>query len=156
MFGCCNVKTRHPALRVLFKVAVMVVIFAAGGVSGFLYGINFSFREMRYHAEHMDELPDNAIPRMAKDLSLTPTQIPEFDRIFRKYHVEIANVEGENAVKVHELFYEMGKEILPLLDEKQAAEFRELHRKICTVFLPPIPKYNAPDGKVPHHPCADL
>lgn len=158
MFGCCKTPARpcHPALRLLLKLAVMLVIFCAGGVSGFLYGIDFSFREMRHHAEHMDELPDNAIPRMAEDLSLSAEQLPEFARIFRKYHVDIAKVEGENAVKVHELFYEMGKEILPLLDEAQAAEFRELHRKICTVFLPPIPKYLSADGKAPHHPCEDL
>lgn len=156
MFGCCKSTSRRPALRLAAKLIVMLVIFAAGGVSGFLYGINFSFREMRYHAEHMDELPDNAIPRMAKDLSLTAEQLPEFDRIFRKYHGEIARTEGENAVKVHEYFYEMGKEILPLLNEKQAAEFRELHRKICTVFLPAIPKYLSTEGKAPHHPCEDL
>lgn len=156
MFGCCKMPARRPALRLLLKLSVLALIFGAGGVSGFLYGINFSFREMRHHAEHMDELPDNAIPRVAKDLNLSPEQFPEFERIFRKYHADIATVEGENAVKVHELFYAMGKEILPLLDENQAAEFRELHRKICTVFLPPIPMYLKVDGKSPHHPCEDL
>jgi len=156
MFGCCKIRPARPALRLLFKLAVLVLIFSAGGVSGFLYGINFSFREMRFHAEHMDELPDHAIPRMAEDLALTPEQLPEFERIFRKYHTDIATAEGQNAVKVHELFYEMGKEILPLLNETQAAEFRELHRKICTVFLPPIPMYLKVDGKSPHHPCEDL
>jgi hypothetical protein len=158
MFGCCKTFGRpcHPVLRLLFKVLIMLVILCAGGVSGFLYGIDFSFREMRHHAEHMDELPNNAIPRMAKDLSLTPDQLPEFERIFRKYHVDIARVEGENAVKVHELFFEMGKEILPLLNTAQATEFRELHRKICTVFLPPIPQYLIVESKAPHHPCEDL
>lgn len=156
MFGCCKMPARRSVLRLLLTLSVLLLIFGAGGVSGFLYGINFSFSEMRHHAEHMDELPDNAIPRVAKTLKLTPEQLPEFDRIFRKYHSEIATAEGHNAVKVHELFYAMGKEILPLLDEVQAAEFRELHRKICTVFLPPIPLYLKVDGQVPHHPCEDL
>jgi hypothetical protein len=156
MFGCCKMPARRPALRLLLKLTVLALIFGAGGVSGFLYGINFSFREMRHHAEHMDKLPDYAIPRMAEDLALTPDQLPEFDRIFRKYHTDISTAEAENAVKVHELFYAMGKEILPLLNETQAAEFRELHRKICTVFLPPIPMYLKVDGKSPHHPCEDL
>ena len=74
------------------KAKNVLVIFCAGGVSGFLYGIDFSFREMRHHAEHMDELPDNAIPRMAEDLSLSAEQLPEFDRIFRKYHVDIERI----------------------------------------------------------------
>lgn len=152
MFGCCKM----PALRLLLKLSVLALIFGAGGVSGFLYGINFSFREMRHHAEHMDELPDNAIPRVAKELNLSPEQLPDFDRIFRKYHTDIATVEGQNAVKVHEIFYAMGKEILPLLDEAQASTFRELHRKICTVFLPPIPMYLKVDGETPQHPCEDL
>ena len=99
MFGCCNNRPARPALRLLFKLAVLVLIFSAGGVSGFLYGINFSFREMRFHAEHMDELPDHAIPRMAEDLALTPEQLPEFERIFRKYHTDIATAEGQAAAR---------------------------------------------------------
>lgn len=147
---------RPPASlrRMLFKLLLMAAIFLAGGVSGALYGINFSFSQMRYHAEHPEELPDNAIPQLADRLSLSPAQLPEFDRIFRKYHTEIAGAEGENAIKVHQIFYEMGTEILPLLDEAQAAEFREIHRKICTVFLPPLPKNTA--SAPLHHPCEDL
>lgn len=140
--------------RVLLKLLLMALIFLAGGVSGALYGVNFSFSQMRYHAEHPEELPDNAIPRLADKLSLSPAQLPEFDRIFRKFHAEIAGAEGENAIRVHQIFYEMGKEILPLLDETHATEFREIHRKICTVFLPPLPK-NPADLPL-HHPCEDL
>ena len=147
---------RRPWVRLLCKLLIMLVIFLAGAVSGALYGIDFSFRQMRYHAEHMDELPDNAIPRLAKDLALAPEQLQNFDRIFRKYHVDIARVEGENAVRVHQLFYEMGREILPLLDETQRAKFLEIHRKICSVFLPPLPKYGSDGGTAPEHPCEDL
>ena len=39
MFGCCNSRPARPALRLLFKLAVLVLIFSAGGVSGFLYGL---------------------------------------------------------------------------------------------------------------------
>lgn len=147
---------RHPWLRLLCKFLIMLVIFLAGGISGALYGIDFSFRQMRDHAEHMDELPDNVIPRLAEDLALTPTQLEGFDRVFRNYHSDIARVEGENAIKVHQLFYDMGKEILPLLDETQAAQFREVHRKICTVFLPPLPKYVSSGDAPPVHPCEGL
>ena len=99
----------------------------------------------------MAELPDTVVPRPAEQLHLPEEQTPAFDAIFRRHHAMIAETESENAVKVHQSFYEMGKEILELLNEEQAAEFRETHRKICTVFLPPIPL-----GEEGQHHCPEL
>lgn len=149
-------RPRRGPLRIALRVLLMLVIFLAGAVSGALYGIDFSFRQMRDHAEHMDELPDHVVPRLANDLALTPDQRDAFDRIFRKHHDAIAKAEGENAIRVHQIFYEMGREILPLLNETQQAQFREVHRKICSVFLPPLPKYKTGDGASPAHPCEGL
>lgn len=126
-------------MRLVVKLMLFVVIFGAGGITGMFYGINLAFSKMREHATHMAELPDNVIPRLASQLSLTEEQLPEFDAIFRKHHVEITRLEADSAVAVHQEFYALGKELLALLDEKQTAEFKETHRKICTVFLPPIP-----------------
>jgi hypothetical protein len=92
------------------------------------------------------------VPRLADQLGLTEEQLPEFDTAFRKYHAKITEAETKNAVAVHQYFYEMGKEILPLLDADQATAFRETHRKICTVFLPPIPR----GGDVGQHHCPTL
>lgn len=147
---------RGRAVRLAVKLAVLCVIFAAGAVAGALWGINYTFSQLHYQAEHMSELPDTVVPRLSDRLSLNPEQRTVFDQIFRKYHAQIAASEGENAVKVHQYFYEMGKEILAILDEKQAAEFREFHRKICTVFLPPIPQGFKVNGEPVRHPCEDL
>ncbi len=131
--------TRGPFMRLMVKLTVMLLIFGAGGVTGMFYGLNLAFSKMREHGVHMAELPDTVIPRLADQLELTDEQLPKFDEVFRRHHAEITRTVGGNAVRVHQLFYEMGKEIIALLDEEQAAEFREIHRKLCSVFLPPIP-----------------
>lgn len=153
--GTTTISRRRPWIRRLIKAAVLLFIFGAGAVSGMLYGIHFSFQKMDEHAENMNELPDNAIPRLAEEFALTPEQLPEFDRIFRKHYSEIARAQGENAIKAHQHWAEMGKEMLPLLNETQAAAFRETHRKICTVFLPHLPRTQA-DGAPTAHPCEEV
>ena len=155
MFGKHRYREKHspgPFVRLMVKLIVMLLIFGAGGVTGMFYGLNLAFSKMREHAVHMAELPDTIIPRLADQLELTADQLPEFDAIFRQKHAEITKTVGANAVRVHELFYEMGKEIVALLDKKQAAKFREIHRKLCSVFLPPIPL----GTKGAEHHCSDL
>ena len=147
---------RGPFMRVLVKLLLLLLVFSAGGITGGFYGLNLAFSKMREHATHIAELPDHAVPRLAEQLSLTDEQLPLFDAAFRRHHSLIVEVEGQNAVAVHQHFYEMGKEILALLDETQAAEFRETHRKICSVFLPPFPINFTVDGKAPVHHCLEL
>jgi len=136
----------------MVKLTVMLLIFGAGGVTGMFYGLNLAFSKMREHGVHMAELPDTVIPRLAEQLELTEEQLPKFDAVFRRHHAEITQTVGTNAVRVHQLFYEMGKEIIALLDAEQAAKFREIHRKLCAVFLPPIP-LGTEGGE---HPCPEL
>jgi len=138
--------------RLIVKLLLFLLIFGAGGITGMFYGLNLAFSKMREHATHMGELPDHVVPRLASKLSLTEEQLPPFDAIFREHHAEITRLAAENAVEVHRHFYEMGKGLLALLDEKQAADFRETHRKICTLFLPPIP--HVADGDA--HRCPAL
>ena len=145
-------RVRGPFMRWTVKLLIFVIIFGAGSVSGMFYGIYLTFNKMQDHAKHMAELPDHVVPRLAEQFDLSDDQLTQFDTVFRKYHGQITEVETENAVQVHDLFYEMGKEIIPLLNEEQVAEFRETHRKICTVFLPVIP-LEADEGV--HH-CPEL
>ena len=130
---------RGPFMRLVVKLTVMLVIFGAGGVTGMFYGLNLAFSKMKDHGRHMAELPDHVVPRLADRIDLREEQVPEFDEVFRRHHALITESEGANAVRVHKAFFEMGKEVLPLLDEAQATKFREEHRKICSVFLPTIP-----------------
>ena len=143
-------RVRGPFMRLVVKLMLFVLIFGAGGITGMFYGLNLAFSKMREHATHMAELPDNVMPRLTSQLTLTDEQLPKFDAVFRRHHAEITRLEADNAVKVHQEFYDMGKELLALLDEKQAVEFREILRKICTVFLPPIPL--GTEGAVHHCP----
>lgn len=146
-------RPRSPFTRVVIKLLLFTLVFGAGGITGMFYGLHLAFSKMREHATHMAELPDHVVPRLAEQLELTDEQLPKFDAIFRLHHARITKVESENAVNVHQSFYDMGKEILALLDEEQSAEFRETHRKICTVFLPPIPL--GADGANQHR-CPEL
>lgn len=146
---------KHRMGRILFKVAVMAVIFLAGGVSGWLYGVRFAVTTAVEQKANMRDIPDRAIPHLAKDLSLTAEQLPEFERIFRKYHEEMTRVEADRAGQVHEYFYEMGRDILPLLNPDQQAEFRKIHHKICAYILGPIPQLSGQTER-PHDPCDDL
>lgn len=147
---------RGPLMRVVVKLLLLLLVFGAGGITGGFYGLNLAFNKMREHATHIAELPDHVVPRLADQLSLTEEQLPLFDAAFRLHHAKIVEIEGQNAVDVHQHFYEMGKEILGLLDEEQATEFRETHRKICSVFLPPFPFNFTVDGKAPVHHCLEL
>jgi hypothetical protein len=139
-------------MRTMVKLTIMLVIFGAGGVTGMFYGINLAFSKMKEHARHMGELPDIVVPRLAGRIDLREEQIPEFDQIFRRHHALITESEGSNAVRVHKAFFEMGKEVLPLLDDAQATKFREEHRKICSVFLPTIPL----ELEENEHHCSEL
>ncbi len=143
-------RVRSPFMRLTIKLTLMLVIFSAGGVTGTLYGLNLAFSKMREHAEHINELPDTVIPKLADDLALKGDQLAAFDEAFRRHHAVIAQLESENSVAVHQEFYELGKEIMPILNAEQAAEFKETLRKVCTVFLPPLA--NASDESIHHCP----
>lgn len=149
-------RRRRPVLRFVVKVFVLAVIFLAGGVSGWLYGVRFAVDSILEQKRNMAEIPDRVLPRLEDDLALTQDQVPDFNRIFREYHAQMTRVEAKRALEVHTLFYHMGKEILPLLDEEQATEFRDIHRRICTVALGPIPAGVGEDGSTPEDPCEDL
>lgn len=148
-------RPKHPVRRIVFKIAVMLVIFLAGGVSGWLSGVRFAISTVNEQKTNMRDVPDRALPRLQRDLSLTPEQLPEFERIFRKYHAQMTEVEADRAMQVHQYFYEMGRDILPLLDEEQKVKFRELHHRICAFILGPIPRL-AGESVAPHDPCSDL
>lgn len=158
MFGRRNHRhpRRGPFTRLVLKFLLLAVIFIAGGVCGWLYGVRFVVDTLIEQQRNMAEVPDRVIPRLEDDLSLTGEQAPEFERIFRDYHARMTKVEAKRVLEVHQLWYEMGKEILPLLDEEQATEYREIHRHICTVILGPIPQGTGEGGSTPKDPCAGL
>jgi len=143
-------------LRLTVKLLLFAVVFVAGGVSGWLYGVRFAVTSINEQKANMADIPDRAIPRLAKDLSLTPEQLPEFERIFRGYHAKMTQVEAKRALEVHQYFYEMGRDILPLLNDAQKKEFRAIHHRICAFILGPIPREAGRNGSKPHDPCDDL
>jgi hypothetical protein len=147
---------QHRIRRVLFTLLLMAVIFLAGGVSGWLYGVRFAVSTAIEQKANMRDVPDRAIPRLVRDLALTPEQLPEFERIFRKYHAEMTRVEADRALQVHQYFYEMGRDILPLLTPEQQTKFREVHHRICAFILGPIPRLDGTDESSSHDPCDDL
>lgn len=142
--------------RVLLKFLLLAVIFIAGGVCGWLYGVRFVVDTLIEQQRNMAEVPDRVIPELEDKLRLTEEQFPEFDRIFREYHAQMTKVEAKRVLEVHELWYEMGKEILPLLDDEQATKFRDIHDRICSFILGPIPEGMGEGGSTPEDPCKDL
>lgn len=127
----------RSARRTMLKMLLSLSIFGAGGVCGALAGGAFVHHKIRYHMEHSDKLPDEAIPRLGRILNLRADQKAEFERVFRARYADLDRVRGEVSVAIHDRFNVLEQELSTLLDEAQRDKLQERFEKVRTHFLPP-------------------
>lgn len=112
--------------------AALVVIFLAGGVTGWLVG--FSLRHPRPRSLRRDDMVEQMRARMTRDLSLTPAQAQKIDPLITQSAQELDRIRRESDDSVMRVIDEMHAKLAGDLTPEQVAKLAELNERRRTMI----------------------
>lgn len=170
-----NYTSRH-VVDLIKSILLGLVILAAG----IAIGASVTFISMQRQRERFGREPEvfaeQMLPRLGRELHLTPEQRRQLEPILRNYHETLNDIRASARPQVVQQLEEMNKDILAVLDEHQKQIWQRKARRIQEQFptfrgpgrgprqgmrpqpqrrpgmepgMPPHPEQDLPDGPLP-------
>lgn len=128
--------TYRRALPWWAQMAVLLVVFGAGGVAGSMITINVVHSRMEQYRQQAPIFSEEIVTRLRIRLALSDDQVTDVRRIIETRHSKMIQYRNEGSHKMHTEFDAMVEEVAGVLSENQAERWRSIAGHVKRTYLP--------------------
>jgi len=118
------------------QLAVLSVVFVAGGVAGAMITTRVIHSRMEAYRQHAPDFSDDIVMRLRIRLALGDEQVDEVRAIIEKRHSKMIALGNEGSQKMHAEFDAMFEEVTGVLDALQTQRWRGIADHVRRTYLP--------------------
>lgn len=130
---------QRRALPRWVELAILLVVFAAGGVVGAMIATNVIHSRMQYYREHAPVFADDVVARLQLRLRLGDKQTEQVREIVERRHPRMIEKRKQGAQAMRAEFEAMEEEIAAVLNPWQARQWHAMADHIRNTYLPSAP-----------------
>ena len=118
------------------QVAVLVVVFAAGGIAGAMIAARVIHARMNEYRQNAPVFSDDIVMRLQFRLGLSETQTSAVRQIIQQRHAKMIQYRHEGSQQMHAEFDAMVNDVTQHLDDTQAQHWAGIARHVRQTYLP--------------------
>lgn len=130
-------QTYRRALPWWTQIAVLLVVFVAGGVAGSMITVRVVHSRMEQYRQQAPIFSEDIVTRLRFRLALNDEQVADVRRIIESRHSKMIQYRNEGSHKMHTEFDAMVEEVAGVLDDLQAERWRGMANHVKRTYLPP-------------------
>ena len=129
-------KRIRQALPWWMQTAVLLVVFAAGGVVGGMMASKVIHSRMETYRQQAPIFSEDIVMRLRHRLELSDEQAVDVKAIVERHHSRMIEYRTDGSAKMHTEFDTMVEEIGEVLDEAQAEKWHFIAQHVRQTYLP--------------------
>lgn len=129
-------QTYRRALPWWTQIAVLLVVFLAGGVAGAMITTRVVHSRMEQYRQQAPIFSEDIVTRLRFRLALNDDQVADVRRIIESRHSTMIQYRNEGSHNMHTEFDAMVEEVADVLDELRAERWRDIAGQVKRTYLP--------------------